>query len=187
MQDRYRKISFVTSTSPKRISFKEHMKRGVHMLSPLPAGIKGRFVRKIMLLLDGISVRGQSTRERERVHSCNVCDNAVKSLQMPSQHRFGSTVASCLPARVMARSSTPTTPSTDTISLCVASLTTERVFVTSPCGARATIEEFILNPQTCGGRRRGRGRFLPAPGRGQTSSALSNGNLLCWCLISLFV
>jgi hypothetical protein len=57
---------------------------------------------------------------------------------------FGSTVAMCLPARVVARSSTPTTASTDTISWCVASLTTGRVVATSPCGARATIEEIIL-------------------------------------------
>jgi hypothetical protein len=51
----------------------------------------------------------------------------------------------CLPARVVARSSTPITASTDTISLCVASLTTRRVFATSLCGARTTIEEIVLN------------------------------------------
>ena len=50
--------------------------------------------------------------------------------------KFGSTVAMCLPARVVARSSTPTTASTDTISLYVASLTTGRVLATSPSGAR---------------------------------------------------
>ena len=38
--------------------------------------------------------------------------------------KFGSTVAMCFPARDVARCSTPTTASTDTISLCVASLTT---------------------------------------------------------------
>ena len=42
------------------------MKRGDHMLAPAPAGFEGRFVREIMLLLDGISVRGHNTRERER-------------------------------------------------------------------------------------------------------------------------
>ena len=36
------------------------------MLAHGPAGFEGRFVREIMLLLDGISVKGQSTRERER-------------------------------------------------------------------------------------------------------------------------
>ena len=52
-------------TFKTRISFKEHMKRGAHLLAPGPAGVEGRFVREIMLLLDGISVGGQSTRERE--------------------------------------------------------------------------------------------------------------------------
>ena len=47
----------------------------------------------------------------------------------------------CLPARVVARSSTPRTASTDTISLCVASLTTGRFFGTSPYGAGTTIKE----------------------------------------------
>ena len=51
-------------TFKTRISFKEHMKRGAHLLAPGPAGVEGRFVREIMLLLDGISVGGQSTRER---------------------------------------------------------------------------------------------------------------------------
>ena len=48
-----------------KISFKEHMKRGVHLLAPGLPGVEGRFVREIMLLLDGISVGGKSTRERE--------------------------------------------------------------------------------------------------------------------------
>ena len=48
-----------------RISFKKHMKRGAYLLAPGPAGVKGRFVREIRLLLDGITVGGQITRERE--------------------------------------------------------------------------------------------------------------------------
>ena len=40
------------------------MKRGAHVLAPGPAGVEGRFVREIILSLDGISVGGQSTRER---------------------------------------------------------------------------------------------------------------------------
>ena len=48
-----------------RISLKEHMNGGAHLLATGPAGVEGRFVRAIMLLLDGISVRGQSTRESE--------------------------------------------------------------------------------------------------------------------------
>ena len=34
-------------------------------MAPGPAGVKDRFVREIMLLLDGIFVGGQNTRERE--------------------------------------------------------------------------------------------------------------------------
>ena len=41
------------------------MNRGAHLLANGPAGVEVRFVREIMLLLDGISVGGQSTRERE--------------------------------------------------------------------------------------------------------------------------
>ena len=60
-------ISFVICYIPfkTRISFNEHMKRGAHLLALGPAGVEGRFVREIMLLLDGISKGGQSTRERE--------------------------------------------------------------------------------------------------------------------------
>ena len=74
LQDRYLvklfahpRISFVICyiTFKTRISFREHFKRGAHLLAPGPADVKGRFVRKIMLVLDGISVGGQSTRERE--------------------------------------------------------------------------------------------------------------------------
>ena len=61
---------------------------GTYLLAPGPAGVKGRFVREIMLLLDGISVGRQITIERERVHPCNVCDKDFKSLQMPSQHKI---------------------------------------------------------------------------------------------------
>ena len=38
---------------------------GAHLLATGPAGVEGRFVRDIMLLLDGINVGGQSTRERK--------------------------------------------------------------------------------------------------------------------------
>ena len=39
------------------------MKRVAHLLAPGPAGVKGRFVREIMLLLDGISEGGKRSRE----------------------------------------------------------------------------------------------------------------------------
>ena len=41
------------------------MNRGAHLLATGPAGVEGRLVREKMLLLDGISVGGQGTRERE--------------------------------------------------------------------------------------------------------------------------
>ena len=74
LQDRYlvklyahQRISFVICyiTFKMRISFKEHIKRGAHLLAPGPAGVEGRFEKEIMFLLDGISVGGQSIRERE--------------------------------------------------------------------------------------------------------------------------
>ena len=78
------------------------------------------------------------------------------NLHVQSSTKFGSTVAVCLPARVLARSSTPTTASTDTISLCVTSLTTGRVLAISPCWARTTIEEIILNLNVWGEEERKR-------------------------------
>ena len=41
------------------------MKRGAYLLAPGPAGVKGRFVREIRLLLDGITVGG-TNHKRER-------------------------------------------------------------------------------------------------------------------------
>ena len=46
-------------TFKTRISFKEHMKKGAHLLAPGPASVEGAFMREFMLLLDGISVEGQ--------------------------------------------------------------------------------------------------------------------------------
>ena len=62
----HRRICFVICyiAFKTRISFKKHMKRGAHLLAPGPAGVKGRFVREIMLLMDGISKGGQRSRER---------------------------------------------------------------------------------------------------------------------------
>ena len=42
------------------------MIRGSHMLATGPAGVEGRFVREIMLLLDGISVAGQPQQQHQR-------------------------------------------------------------------------------------------------------------------------
>ena len=58
-----RRLSFVTCyiALKTRISFQKHMKKGSHLLPPGPEDVKGGFVREFMLLLDGISVGGQST------------------------------------------------------------------------------------------------------------------------------
>ena len=157
-----------------RISFREHMKKGAHLMASghLASGLWGNSCCCWI---------GSVWRHKtERVHLCNVCLMRLLSLcQCLPRTKFGSTVAMCLPASVVSRRSTPTTPSTDKMSLCVTSLTTRRVFAISPCGARITIEEI---PWTCGrgGSRRGRGRFWPAPGRGQTSS-------IALVLINLFM
>ena len=41
------------------------MNRDAHLLATGPAGVEDRFLRDFCLLLNGISVAGQSTRERE--------------------------------------------------------------------------------------------------------------------------
>ena len=52
------------------------------------------------------------------------------------------------------------TASTDTRSLCVASLTTGGVFAASSCGARTTIEKIILNRNVRGEDKERKGRVL---------------------------
>ena len=54
-----------TFTFKMRISLKEHMKRVAHLLTPGTGDVEGRFVREFMLFLDVISVREQSTSERD--------------------------------------------------------------------------------------------------------------------------
>ena len=49
------------------------------------AGVKGRFVRVFIFLLDGITMEDKA-QERERVHPCNVWDKAFKYLPTPNQH-----------------------------------------------------------------------------------------------------
>ena len=64
-----------------------------------------RLLREIMLLLDGISVGGQSTRERERGFTPVMSVTKLSSLcKCLASTKFGSTVEMCLPARVVARS-----------------------------------------------------------------------------------
>ena len=56
MEHRWIRLAICYISFKTRISFKEHMKRGAHLLAPRPAGVEGRFVRAFMLLLDGIRV-----------------------------------------------------------------------------------------------------------------------------------
>ena len=91
------------------------------------------------MLLDGISVGGQSTRERKCVHPCNVCFKVFKSVLTPNKLKLwqqGRHVFACKGCGKKFK--------TITKSFCVASLTTIRAFETSPCGARTTIDEVIL-------------------------------------------
>ena len=79
---------------PKQFYFFGHLKGGAHLLALGPAGVEGRFVRKIMLLLDEISVGGDKAQERERgftpVLSVTKLSNLCKCL---ASTKFGSTVA----------------------------------------------------------------------------------------------
>ena len=71
------------------IILREHMNRDAQLLAPGPTGVEGGFVRKFWLLLDWISVGGgDKAQERERVHPCNVCDKAFKSLPTPRQQQI---------------------------------------------------------------------------------------------------
>ena len=182
----HQRISFVIATSSSRRGSAVRSKWIGVLICWQLAGVEGRFVREIMLLLDGISVGGQRTRERKRefspVRSVTKLSSLCKCL---ASTELVSTVAMRLPARAVARSSTPTTASTDTIRLCVASLTIGRVFFLP----LLHVAQGIPLPRSssiwmCEGRRSRRGQFWPAPGRGQTYSTLSNGSLLCWFLIN---
>ena len=58
------------SGAPQLPEAPEHMKKA-HLLAPGPTSVEDGFVRKFMLLLDGMSFGGQNTSERERVYPCN--------------------------------------------------------------------------------------------------------------------
>ena len=83
----HKRISFAICYIKARISFKEYLKRGNPLLVPGPAGVKGKFVREFMLLLDWINV-GDKAQERERVHPCNFCDKAVKYFKMSKKYKI---------------------------------------------------------------------------------------------------
>ena len=108
------------------------------------------------LLLRQLLLQGSFHQEEVKQPHCKSLTKLSSHCKCLAITKFGRTVVMCLPAGVVARSSTQTTASTDTIRLCVGSLTTGRVFSTSPCGARTTIEEIILNLNVWGEEERKR-------------------------------
>ena len=96
----------------------------------------------------------------------------------------------CLPAKVVAISSTPTTALTDTISMCVASLNTWRVLPLLHVGQGPPLRR-SSSFRMCGGRRRRRGP-LQEEGRYPLPSQ-KELYWLCWflikknCVMSIFL
>ena len=84
------------------------MKTGAHLLAPGPAGVEGRFVREIMLLLDVISVGGTKHKREKGVTSVMSVTKLSSLCKCLAITKFDSTVAMYLPAKAVARSSTPT-------------------------------------------------------------------------------
>ena len=189
LQDRYlakfmacRRTSFALCyiIFKTRITFKEaHKERSSSAGTLTCQGSQGWICEGIHVVDEWDRCGGEKAQNRDRVHPAMVVTRHSSLCQRLTSTNFGSTVAMCLSAKVVARSSRPTTSSTDKRSLCLASLTTGKAFATSPCycGARTTIDEIILN-STLGGRRRGKGPFWPAPGRRQISFTISIG-IIC--------
>ena len=122
-----------SATSPSRLgsTFRSTW-RGVHLdLKMSRAGLWGKSCCYWMG-----SLWGDKAQKRERGFTPVMYVTMLSSLckRLTSTY-FGSTVAMCLSARVVTRSSRPTTASTNTRSLLASSLTTWRTFATSPCGA----------------------------------------------------
>ena len=90
------------------------------------------------------------------VYVLDLCDKVFKYLQMPSQQKIGQHSGHVFACKGCGKTFNQATVFTDTISLCVASLTTQRVFATSVCGARTTNEEIILNLSMLGEEERKR-------------------------------
>ena len=97
------------------------------------------------------SVCGDKAQERERVHFYNVCDKAFKSLQTPSQHKIWQHRSHVFVCKGCGQKFNRNNSINRHNKLVWASLTTERFFDTSSCGARTTIEEIILNLNVWGG------------------------------------
>ena len=90
----------------------------------------------------GLDQCGGTKHKRERGFTPEMSLTKHSSLcKCLASTEFGSTVAVCLPARFVTKSSTPTAASIDTISFFVASLTIGRVFATSTCGGGGKEED----------------------------------------------
>ena len=87
--------------------------------------------------------RTKHKRERRFISEMSMASVLFRCQRLTST-KFCSTVAMCLSARVVAKSSRSTKASTDTRSLSAASLAIGRAF-SSSCGARTIIKEIILN------------------------------------------
>ena len=90
---------------------------------------------------------GNKAQERERGFTPVLSVTKLSSLcKCLASTKFGSQVAMCLPARVVARSPTLTTASINRHNKPVCGKPHHRKsFATFPCGARTTIEDIILN------------------------------------------
>ena len=115
------------------------MKRGAHLLAPGPEDIKGGFVREFMLLLDGIPVGEQSTRERERVRPCNVCDKAFKYLPTPNQHKIWQHIGHVFVCKGCGKKFQINNSINRHKKFVCGKPHHMKSFATSPCGARTTI------------------------------------------------
>ena len=111
-----------------RIRLRGNMNRGAHLLD---------LVFGLVCCCWMGSVCGDKAQERERVHLCNFCHKGFNSLQILSQHKIwqhSGHVFACKGCGKKFRKS----------------------FCTSPCGARTTIEDIILNLKVWGEEERKR-------------------------------
>ena len=158
---------------------------GAHLLARGPAGVKAGLWGKSCCCWMR-PVWGYKAQERERVHFCNVCDKALKSLQVPSQHiiwlhsdQWPVASGHLFACNGCCKKFNPINSINKDNKLVRGKPPTGRVFVTSSCGARNNIEEIILNLNL-----RGVGEEEDGSGQFQEEG---RHPLLCWFLINLYV
>ena len=142
----------------------------LHLLATGPAGVEGRFVKEIMLSLDGISVGGTK-------HN---------SLQMLSQHKIWQHSGNVFTSKGCGKKFNPNNSINRHNKLVCGKPHHRKTFCHfSERGKNHNCEDHPQYERVRGGGEEG--RLWPAPRRGKTSSTLLNGNLLCWFLINWFV